>query len=208
MKPVTKLVVAILPVLFLIACGDKVVKPDEESAQGDAVIVDDGSGGVTTLDSSEAERLADELGAGERLQDAIEAGDGLEAGELADVIDMDAAIQDMKDLLAESKVYFDFDKSDIKDDYQDVLQALAEFLVANPEASLVIEGHTDERGTREYNIALGERRAHAVFQFLTLQGVGQDQVRTVSFGEERPDVEGHDESAWKWNRRAVFIYTE
>ena len=74
--------------------------------------------------------------------------------------------------------------------------------------SLAIEGHCDERGTREYNMALGERRAFSVKQFLTLQGVSNSQVRTVSFGEERPDVEGHDESAWKWNRRAVFVYSE
>ena len=71
-----------------------------------------------------------------------------------------------------------------------------------------LEGHADERGTREYNIALGERRAYSVLQFLTLQGVSKNQIRVVSFGEERADVEGHDESAWKWNRRAVFVYAE
>jgi len=192
MKPVIKLVIAILPVLLLIGCGSKEVKEDDTSATEDARVVVDG--GASTAGASEGERLGDELGG----QGQAGAGDQV----------AEEPVEPARDLLSERKIYFDFDESDIKDEFREVLQAHAEFLVSNPSASLVIEGHCDERGTREYNMALGERRAHSVFQFLTLQGVGKNQVRTVSFGEERPDVEGHDESAWKWNRRAVFVYAE
>jgi peptidoglycan-associated lipoprotein len=112
------------------------------------------------------------------------------------------------DLISERKIYFDFDKSDIKDEFRAIVEAHAKYLVDNPAATVSIEGHCDERGTREYNMALGERRAFSVLQMLTLLGVSKSQVKTVSFGEERPDVDGHDESAWKWNRRAVFVYSE
>ena len=115
---------------------------------------------------------------------------------------------EVDDLFSERKIYFDFDKSDIKDEFRAIIEAHAKYLVENPSASVSIEGHCDERGTREYNLALGERRAHSVSQMLTLLGANKSQIRTVSYGEERPDVEGHDESAWKWNRRAVFIYAE
>lgn len=119
-----------------------------------------------------------------------------------------ATTEAAKDLLSERKIYFDFDKSDIKDEFTAIVEAHAKYLVDNPSATVSIEGHCDERGTREYNMALGERRAHSVLQMLTLLGASKSQIRTVSFGEERPDVEGHDESAWKWNRRAVFVYNE
>ena len=119
-----------------------------------------------------------------------------------------APVEEAKDLVSERKIYFDFDKSEIKEEFRAIIEAHAKYLVDNPAASVAIEGHCDERGTREYNMALGERRAFSVLQMLTLLGVSKSQVRTVSFGEERPDVDGHDESAWKWNRRAVFIYSE
>lgn len=195
MKPVTKLVIAILPVLLLIGCGDKAVKPEDEAPQT-GVVVGEPEGGVTTAEPSEGERLdGDALGADQGIveQPAADAGE---------------AVEEAPDLLSERKIYFDFDKSELRDEFKEILQAHADFLVANPSTTVVIEGHCDERGTREYNMALGERRAHSVYQFLTLQGVSKNQVRTVSFGEERPDVEGHDESAWKWNRRAVFVYEE
>ncbi|MDH5230150.1 MAG: peptidoglycan-associated lipoprotein Pal [Gammaproteobacteria bacterium] len=110
------------------------------------------------------------------------------------------------DMVAERVIYFDFDKSDIKAEFREIVKAHANYLSANPNKTVKIEGHCDERGTREYNMALGERRAFSVSQMLTLQGVSKSQISTVSFGEEKPEVEGHDESAWKWNRRAVFVY--
>lgn len=103
-------------------------------------------------------------------------------------------------------IYFDFDKSDIKPEFASTVTANAQFLTAHPGAKLKLEGNTDERGTREYNIGLGERRAQAVRRALMLQGVAETQLTTVSFGAERPAAEGDDESAWAKNRRVELVY--
>ncbi len=103
-------------------------------------------------------------------------------------------------------VYFDFDRFDIKPEFREAVLAHAAYLSKNPNAAVKIEGHCDERGTREYNIALGDRRATAVRQLLKLQGVADKQIATISFGEERPIALGHDEDSWWQNRRAVFAY--
>lgn len=103
-------------------------------------------------------------------------------------------------------VYFDFDRFDIKPEFREAVLAHAAYLSKNPNATVKIEGHCDERGTREYNIALGDRRATAVRQLLKLQGVADKQIATISFGEERPVALGHDEDSWWQNRRAVFTY--
>jgi peptidoglycan-associated lipoprotein len=102
---------------------------------------------------------------------------------------------------AERIIYFDYDSSEIKPQYEAAITALARRLAANPGFRVRLEGHTDERGSREYNIALGERRAQAVRRALMLQGAGDAQVATVSYGEERPAVEGSDEAAYEKNRR-------
>ena len=104
-------------------------------------------------------------------------------------------------------IYFDFDKSDIKPEFADIITANARNLTAHPNLKLKLEGNTDERGTREYNIGLGERRAQAVRRALMLQGVAESQLTTVSFGAERPAVEGDDEAAWAKNRRVELVYT-
>lgn len=103
-------------------------------------------------------------------------------------------------------IYFDYDRDTIKSDYESVVMAHARYLRANPNAQVVLHGHTDERGTREYNMALGERRANAVERFLNIQGVSPSQMSVVSYGEERPAVSGQDESAYAQNRRVVFNY--
>lgn len=102
--------------------------------------------------------------------------------------------------------YFGYDRAVLNQEDLEALRMHAEFLRANPDRSVVIEGHGDERGTREYNLALGERRADAVQDFLTAQGVSPRQTEIVSYGEERPEDPGHDEAAWSRNRRAVLIY--
>lgn len=102
--------------------------------------------------------------------------------------------------------YFEFDRSVLSREDLQSLQMHAEFLRNNPDRSIVVEGHADERGTREYNLALGERRADAIRSFLVSAGVSSRQIETVSYGEERPEDPGHDESAWSRNRRAVLIY--
>jgi len=109
-------------------------------------------------------------------------------------------------LLATRVIYFDFDSSEIKGAGTDVVAAHAKYLAANPSARVRLEGHTDERGSREYNIGLGERRAQAVRRALLLQGALDIQITTVSYGEERPAVPGHDEAAWTKNRRVEIIY--
>ena len=108
--------------------------------------------------------------------------------------------------LARKVIYFDFDKSEIKPEFADIVTATAHTLSGNPRLKLKLEGNTDERGTREYNIGLGERRAQAVRRALMLQGVAESQVSTVSFGAERPAAEGDDEAAWAKNRRVEVVY--
>lgn len=99
-------------------------------------------------------------------------------------------------------VYFDYDSFVIKEQFKPLLDAHAKALTANKGRKVVVEGHTDERGGREYNLALGQKRAEAVVRSLTLLGAKDEQVEAVSFGEERPAAEGHDEAAWAKNRRA------
>ena len=111
------------------------------------------------------------------------------------------------DLAGQRKIiYFDFDKSEIKPEFADIIKASAQNLTSHPGLKLKLEGSTDERGTREYNIGLGERRAQAVRRALMLQGVAETQLTTVSFGAERPAAEGDDESAWAQNRRVELVY--
>ncbi|NBX62389.1 MAG: peptidoglycan-associated lipoprotein Pal [Betaproteobacteria bacterium] len=106
----------------------------------------------------------------------------------------------------EKVVYFDYDSFTVKPEFQATIEAHAQFLKSNGRAKLSLEGHTDERGGREYNLALGQKRADAVRQSLTLLGVNAGQIETVSFGEEKPAVQGGDESAYAKNRRAEFFY--
>jgi peptidoglycan-associated lipoprotein len=102
-------------------------------------------------------------------------------------------------------IYFDFDQSAIRSDQRNGLRADAEAIKANPALRVVtLEGSCDERGSEEYNLALGERRASSVKNYLVDLGVPASRLRTVSFGESKPAVAGHDESAWKWNRRVDF----
>jgi len=103
------------------------------------------------------------------------------------------------------RVFFDLDSSVITSEGQDTLKSQAEYLKANASVNVTIEGHCDERGTREYNIALGERRANATKKYLISLGVEKARIQTISYGKERPAVIGSDESAWGQNRRAVTI---
>jgi peptidoglycan-associated lipoprotein len=102
-------------------------------------------------------------------------------------------------------LFFDYDKSNIRDDQKAVLNENVGWLKANAGAKALVEGHCDERGTAEYNLGLGERRAKAVKDYLIAAGIAADRVSTISYGKERPFVLGHDESAWKWNRRGHFV---
>lgn len=113
---------------------------------------------------------------------------------------------EQRDLLAKRKFYFEYDRSDLSEGDYEVVYAHAEFLKNNPNHHVRVEGHADEHGSREYNIALGERRARTVANALMSQGVAPHQVATVSYGKEKPEAMGHDEEACRLNRRAVVVY--
>jgi peptidoglycan-associated lipoprotein len=101
--------------------------------------------------------------------------------------------------------FFDYDSATLRPDARDTLLTNAQWLKANPDVGVTIEGHADERGTSEYNLALGWRRARAAAEFPVAAGIAPGRIRTISYGKERPFVLGHDESAWRWNRRAHFV---
>jgi peptidoglycan-associated lipoprotein len=103
------------------------------------------------------------------------------------------------------RVFFDYDQYNIRSDQRGTVEALAAWLDTYPQVTLAVEGHCDERGTREYNLALGERRANSVRDYLVALGINPARLSTVSYGEERPAVLGSSESAWAQNRRGVFV---
>lgn len=103
-------------------------------------------------------------------------------------------------------IYFDFDTSEVRSEYLSAIAEHGRFLAANTDGRVTLEGHTDERGSREYNVALGESRARAVARMLQLQGVDPAQLKTISYGEELPADDGHSESAWDLNRRVIIVY--
>jgi len=105
-------------------------------------------------------------------------------------------------------VYFEFDKADVRSDDKELITKHAAFLSANSSQKVRLEGHSDERGSREYNIGLGERRAQSVRRLMLFQGVADRQIEAVSYGEERPAVEGHDEDSWAKNRRVELVYLQ
>jgi len=116
------------------------------------------------------------------------------------------SLSDPNSPLSQRVIYFAFDSSEVAEEDRELVAAHAAFLAANPSVQVSIEGHADERGAREYNIGLGDHRAQSVRQMLEVQGVTPAQINTVSYGEEKPAVEGHDESAWSMNRRVELVY--
>lgn len=176
MKFFTKMTVAVLPLALLAACAST---PEEQAAPADT-----GAAQTQTTTPGGAESM----GAG---------GAGGFQG---------SPLDDPNSLLSKRVIYFDFDKADIKPEFRDIVQAHAAYLAQNANVKVTLQGHADERGTREYNMGLGERRAIAVKNVLTLQGASAGQVDTVSYGEERPVAQGHDEQSWGMNRRVEIIY--
>jgi len=162
--------------LGLTACGSEPPKPAPEPAPPPAANTATGAG---------AGSLGAAAGAGATEEEVA----GPQAG-----------------LLAQRLVYFDFDSSEIRSEGVPVVAAHGKYLAAHRDARVRLEGHTDERGSREYNIGLGERRAQAVRRAMLLQGAADGQISTVSYGEERPAVTGHDEDAWAKNRRVEIVY--
>lgn len=127
------------------------------------------------------------------------------AGDL-DASGLPRELTDPKSQLAQRSIYFDLDKYEVKGDYQALVAAHAKYLVANKGFKVLIQGNTDERGSREYNLSLGQKRADAVKRALILLGVKEEQIESVSLGEEKPKNPGHDEAAYAENRRADILY--
>ncbi len=115
-------------------------------------------------------------------------------------------LNDPKGILAKRSVYFDFDSYVVKDEFKPMIEAHAKYLGSNKGRKIVIQGNTDERGGREYNLALGQKRAEAVRKSLSALGVAESQMEAVSFGKEKPKATGSDEASWAENRRADIVY--
>jgi peptidoglycan-associated lipoprotein len=111
----------------------------------------------------------------------------------------------MADVVLQENIYFDFDKAILTPESRELLISNGEWLRINPDIEIIIEGHCDERGTNEYNLALGDRRAESVKVFLLDLGINNSRLKTISYGEERPSDSGHTEAAWAKNRRAHFL---
>ena len=116
-------------------------------------------------------------------------------------------LHDPNSILAKRSVYFDFDKSSIKPEFNSLVEAHAGYMTGHASATIRIEGNCDERGSREYNLALGQRRADSLRKAMVLLGVSDTRIETISWGEEKPRASGHDEAAWSQNRRDDIIYT-
>jgi len=166
-----------VPVMTLAACSSSSDIDENAANQSNQATVEQ-----TTTDTVEVATMTPEQQAEEQLRQKYEA------------------------LRQEQIIYFDFDKATVESKYADLLRAHAEFLVKNPSVKVLIEGHADERGTPEYNIALGEHRGQAVEKYLQSLGVSASQMSVVSYGEEKPMVKSRTEEAFAKNRRAVLVY--
>lgn len=169
--------------VFAAACSSTETK-DEKAAE----VVD----GTSSAESSAAE---DGSGSG-----ASATGAG-EAGEFSG-----SELDDPSSPLSQRSIYFEYDSAEIPSEYRSVIEAHGQYLANHSDTSVTLEGNTDERGSREYNLALGERRAESVKRQLVLLGASADQIKVVSYGEERPVAEGHNEEAWRLNRRVDIVY--
>ena len=163
----------------------------------------------TTPKKSEAVEVEDRSTAidADADMDTLDTGEGAQSYGMED--DEAATLSQLEDptsLLSVLIIYFEYDSNAILPQFNEAIQAHASFLQANPGIAMTLEGHADERGSREYNLALGERRALAVEKQLVILGAAPAQIRTVSYGEERPAANSHDQEAWALNRRVEFVY--
>ena len=171
------------------------------------------SGCSSTSTSSDSSETTDQDSQQQQQDQANSSGTGTDGGMESGQMDQDAMMaqkaEEAKAAIAalQTVYYFDFDKAVVQADAFEDLSAHAKYLASNPEARVVLEGHADERGTREYNMALGERRAKAVSRFMTVQGAGSNQIEVVSYGEERPAMMGHEDGSWAKNRRVELKYS-
>lgn len=180
---IVKCLAIALPLTVLSACSSN--SDSDENSQVDT--------NAQVTQNAEAARLAEE--------EAVKVTAAKRAAEIEE-----QKRQEIERLRSEHIVYFDFDVSNVSEQFSVILDAHAAFLNANSDVKVLVEGHADERGTPEYNIALGERRAKSVVTYLTNMGVDENQLTIVSYGEEKPMVKDRSEDAFAKNRRAVLVY--
>ena len=181
-----KLFFILVLALSISACGER-IKPDTET------------GGDTTNAENNGSATAGGINEGSGI-----GGVALEGGKLVSY--EKNAIADPNNVLSEKVVYFAFDSNSVDDDYVELVKHHGKYLSFNPDASVRLEGHADERGTREYNVALAEKRAQSVKQLMLYEGAGNDQISVISYGEEKPVAFGHDEESMSLNRRVEIVY--
>jgi peptidoglycan-associated lipoprotein len=178
MKILPKLLVAVLPAVIMLSGCETTGEAEQDTGAvaGGGAAAGDAAASAATASTAKAEPVK------EQPKDPLEEG-----------------------MLAQRVVYFDYDSSAVDDASVSMLQAHAQY-ISGKGNSITVEGHADERGTREYNIALGERRADSVRRILLANGVSANQIKVVSYGEERPALLGHDDGAWSKNRRSELMY--
>lgn len=183
--------IALLLFLVLAGCATAPQEPTETTTEeaGSGAETDDGTG-------AEADGMEDDEGA--RTLTAEECP--------PDCVFNRDAIDDPSGLLADRTIYFEFDSSAVQEKFMDTIRRHAAYLAQYSDVDVRLEGHTDERGSREYNVGLGARRADAVSRLLQAYGASNRQIETISYGEEVPAVEGHNEEAWAKNRRVEIVY--
>ncbi|UAA37319.1 peptidoglycan-associated lipoprotein Pal [Paraneptunicella aestuarii] len=180
LNKVLKGVLIALPMVTLVACSSS---PSDKQAEAERNSASSSASTSTSTGSDVQVDRADPIKSAQELKE-----------------------KQLKKLMNNQTVYFDFDRSNLRTEFNSLVEEHADFLVKNPSQRVVIEGHCDKRGTPEYNIALGERRAKAVEVYLLNSGVSASQISVVSYGEEKPAVMGDTEAAFSKNRRAVLVY--
>ena len=181
---INKFVLCCLAAFFITACAttQEISSPDE-STESDVTTISEGAVSITEDDSSAS--------ASAMVEEKMTAQEMLE---------------ETDSVLANRTIYFEFDSAKLSDESLSILETHGAFIAENGNVDVRLEGHADERGSREYNIALGDRRAQSVRRVLLLQGASTDQIDTVSYGEEQPVTPGHTEAAWAENRRVELLY--
>ena len=188
-----KIMVLAISSLFLTACSD--------TEEKDASLLDGSQAGLN--DASTINALK---GNGSINGSNMGRSGGYGSGGYNSNANLGPEFSDPSNPLSKRIIYFMLDSSQVQPDFVPVVAAHSQYLLANPSQHIILEGHGDERGSREYNIALGEQRAKSVASMMRLQGVSDSQMQIVSYGEEKPAALGNDESAWEQNRRVVIDY--
>lgn len=176
-----KLIVLLFILSFLAACSSKAIKEEPKAAQAPAPFA----------------------------QPQAPAPKAPESAQPAPVAESNTAVNPLTDpnnILSKRNVYFDYDKYDVKPEFRALIEAHAQYLVEHPQTKITLQGNADERGSREYNLSLGQKRAAAVKQVLNVLSVQDKQIETISFGKEKPKALGHDEASWAENRRVDIVY--